>query len=70
MHVLNPFQHLVHDILFVDIFHDSCTDNGMEISLHKVKYEVNVFGTLGFDYVEETDNIRVTVELLQKNDLG
>jgi len=38
VHELETFQHLVDDVLFVDVFEDVGADNGVEICVHKVKH--------------------------------
>ena len=42
----------------------------MQICLHKVEHKINVFGVFGLDYVEETDDVWMAVELLEENNLG
>lgn len=54
----------------MNVFHDTRPNNRMQISLHKVKDKVNVFGAFGLDYVEKTNDVGMAVELLQKDDLG
>ena len=51
------------------VFHYSSSNYRMQISLHKVEHEVNVFRTLRLDYVEQTDNVGMAVELLKENNL-
>ena len=70
MHVLNSFQHLVHNIFLMNVFHNSSPNNSMQICLHKVEHKINVFGVFGLDYVEETDDVWMAVELLEENNLG
>jgi hypothetical protein len=42
----------------------------MQISFHKVKDEINVFGAFGLDDVEKTDDVGVAIKLLEENDLS
>lgn len=64
MHVLNPLEHLIHDIFLMNVLHDTRPDNSMQVGLHKIKDQVNVLGAFGLDYVEKTDDVRMAVELL------
>ena len=51
------------------VFHYASSNYRMQISFHKVEHEVNVFRTLRLDYVEQTDDVGMAVELLKENNL-
>ena len=70
MHVLQAFQDLVDDVLLVDIFEDVGTDDSVKISVHKVEDEVNVTIVFSADYVLKANNVLVTSQLLQEDDLA
>lgn len=70
MHILDAFEHLVHDVSLMNLLHDSCPDNSMKICFHKIKNQVNILWVLGFDYVKQTDYVWMAVELLEKNNLN
>jgi hypothetical protein len=42
MHVLQTFEDLVDDVLLMDIFENVGSDNSVQVSLHKVKNQVNI----------------------------
>ena len=70
MHVLQTFQDLVDDVLLVDIFEDVGTDDSVKISVHEVEDEVNVTIVFSADYVLKANNVLVTSQLLQEDDLA
>ncbi len=70
MHVLDPFEHLIHDVFLMNVLHDTSPNNSMQISFHKVKDQVDVFGAFGLDYVEKTDDVGMAIKLLEENDLS
>ena len=70
MHVLQAFQDLVDDVLLVDIFEDVGTDDSVKISVHEVEDEVNVTIVFSADYVLKANNVLVTSQLLQEDDLA
>lgn len=39
------------------------TDNSMQVGLHKIEHQINVFIILGSDQVLQTNNVRVPVQL-------
>lgn len=70
MHVLKCFEKLVDDVFFMYFLKYPCPYHNMEISFHKIKHQVKIFIILGFDDVEESYDVIVTVELLQKHDFA
>ena len=70
VHVLQAFQDLVDYVLLVDIFEDVGTDDSVKISVHKVEDEVNVTIVFSADYVLKANNVLVTSQLLQEDDLA
>lgn len=76
MHILDPFENpgiklelLIKHILLMDVLHYVCPDNCVEVGLHKVEHQVNIFVILRLQYVLKGHNVGMTVELLQENDL-
>ena len=69
MHVLQALEHLVDDILLMDVFEDVSSNDGVKIRVHKVEDEVNVAIIFSSDDVLKSDNILVAGQFLQENDL-
>ena len=69
MHVLQALKHLIDDILLVDVFEDIGTDDGVEIGIHKVEDEVDVTIVFSSDHVLKADDVLVTGQLLEEDDL-
>ena len=53
----------------MNILHDICSDNGVQISLHKIEDKINIFVILCFEYVLKGNDIGMTIELLKEDDL-
>jgi len=70
MHVLHALQYLVDDVLFVDIFEDVSTDDGMQVGVHEVEDKVDVAIIFGANYILEPNNVLMACQLLQKDDLS
>ena len=70
VHEFEAFQDLVDDILFVDVLQDVSSDYSMQVCVHEVKYQVDVSVIFGPDHVLKPNDILMTVELLQKDDLS
>ena len=69
MHELEAFQVLVDDVLLVDVLQDVGSDNGMQVSIHEVEYEVYIAIVFSSDHILQSDYIFVASQLLQKDDL-
>ena len=70
MHVFKCFEKLIDDVLFMYFLKYACAYDNMEISFHKIEYEVKILIVLGFNDVKEAYDIIVTVELLKEHDLA
>ncbi len=57
MHVFQAFEHLVNDILLVDVFQYICSDNCVKISIHEIKHKVNIPIVFSSDYILEANDI-------------
>jgi hypothetical protein len=68
--VLEAFEDLVDDELFVDFFEDVAADDGVEVDFDELEDEVDVVGVLGFDDVEQPDDALVALELVQEDHLA
>jgi hypothetical protein len=53
----------------MDVLEDVGPDDRMQVSLHEVKHQVDVFVVFCLEDAEETDNVGVSVQLLQENHL-
>lgn len=70
MHELQAFQHLVDDILFVNVLEDICPDHRMQISIHEIKDQVDISVILCPDHVLKADYVFMAGKLLQENYLS
>ena len=70
MHKLKALQHLIDDILFVNVFKDTCTDYSMKISIHEVKHQIDITIVLCTDNILKADDVLMPGELLQEYDLS
>ena len=69
VHVLDAFQDLVDDVLFVYFLQDACPDDGMQIRLHVLEYQIYVPIILRSMNIRQLDYILV-VQLVQEHDLA
>lgn len=69
VHVLDAFKDLIKDIFFVDILHDVGAYDSMQVSLHEIEDEVDVLVVFRLKEPLQGDDIGMSVELLQKNNL-
>lgn len=69
MHILQALKHLIDDILLVDVFEDIGTDDGVEVGIHKVEDEVDVAIVFSSDHVLKADDVLVTRQFLEEDDL-
>jgi hypothetical protein len=53
----------------VDVLHDIGPDDRVQIRLHEIEHQVDIFVVLGLQDAQQGDDIGVAVELLQKDDL-
>ena len=70
VHVLETLQALVNDVLLVDIFQDVRSNDGMQVSVHKVEDKIDVAIIFGTNRVLQANNVLVTVQFLQKDNLS
>ena len=68
MHVLDSLKNssikrkvLIKNIFFVNIFHNVSSDDGMQISLHKIKNEIYIFVILCFEDVLQGNDVGMSV---------
>ena len=57
--ILETFQYLVDDVLFVDVFENVSSDDSVHVDFHGIEYQVNIFIVLGSDYIEQSDYVLV-----------
>lgn len=69
MQVLECFRYLVDDILYMHIFQDALGNHIMQIGLHELEYQIDIFVILCFDCLVKFDYVDV-VGLLQDLDLA
>ena len=70
VHVLQALEHLVDDVLLVDVLKDIGADHRMQVSVHEVKHQVDVAVVFGTHHVLQADDVLVARQLLQENDLS
>jgi len=70
VHVLEALEHLVHDILLVNVFQDVGADNCVQVSIHEVEHQVDVPIILCADHILQPDDVFVAGQLLQENDFS
>lgn len=70
VHELQALEHLIDDVLLVDVFEDVRADHSMQICIHEIEHQVDITIVLGPDHVLQADNVLVTRQLLQENDLS
>ena len=69
VHVLQAFEHLVDDILLVDLFQDVSPDDRVQVSIHEIKDKVNIPIILCSDHVLQPDDVLVADKFLQEDNL-
>lgn len=60
---------LVENVPFMHALHDVGSNDRMQIGLHEVKDQIDVLIVLCFEDIEKRDDIGMTVEFLQEDDL-
>ena len=55
--ILETFQDLVDDVLFVDLFENVSSDDSVKVDFHCIEYQIYVSVILRSNYVEQTDNV-------------
>lgn len=53
----------------MDGLHDVGPNDGVEVGLHEIEHQVDILVVLGFEDIEQRDDVGVPVELLQEDDL-
>ena len=64
MHVLQALQHLVNNVLLVNVFKYVSPDNCVQISIHKVEHQINISIVLSPNYVLQSNYVLVPCQLL------
>lgn len=70
MHVLEAFEHLVNDVLLVDVLQDVGSDHSMQVCIHEIKHKVNISVVFCSNYILQPDDVFVAGQLLEENDLS
>ena len=70
VHVLYAFQGLVDYVPFVNVFQYIGSDDSMEISVHVVEYQVDVFVVFGSVDVKNSNYVFMAAEFLKKYDFS
>ena len=69
MHILQAFDQLVDDVPLVDVLQDVGPNHGVEICVHIIEYQVNVSVILCPDDVQQSDNVVMSIQLLEEDNL-
>lgn len=70
MHVLEALEHLIDNVLLVNVFKDISADDCMEVSVHKIEDKVDIAVVFCADNVLKADDILVAVQFLKEDDLA
>lgn len=70
MHVFQALQHLVDDILLVDVLEDVSSDYRVQVSIHEIEDQVDVSVIFSSNYILEPNDVLVPGQLLQEDDLS
>lgn len=70
MHKLQTLEHLVNDVLLMDILKDVCSYHSMKIGVHEIEHQIDVTVVLSSDHILEADDVFVTRQLLQENNFS
>lgn len=54
----------------MDVFHNVCSNDCVKVSFHEIKDKVQIFIVLGFENVKQRNDVRMAVQLLQKDNLN
>ena len=69
MHKLHAFENLVDNILLVDVLKDVGSNDCVQIRVHEVEHEINVSVIFSTNHVLQSNDVLVTSQLLQKDNL-
>ena len=70
VHVFKALEDLVHDVLLVNVFKDIGSNDGVQVGVHEVKYQVNVAVVFGTDHILQNNDVLVASQLLQENNFS
>ncbi len=70
VHVLEALEYLINDVLLVDVLEDIGADNCVKIRVHKVEDQIDVPIVLGANDILQADDILMTGQLLQEDNLS
>ena len=68
MHELQAFQHLINDVLLVNVLEDVGSNDSMKISIHEIEDEVYISIVFGSYNILQANNVLVARQLLQEDD--
>lgn len=64
MHVLERFDQLIHDILFVNFFQDIGPNDCMKVSFHVLEDEVQVTIVFGLEHIQQPNDVVMAIQVL------
>ncbi len=70
MHILKAFQHLIDDVLLMNIFEDVCADHSVQVRVHEIEYKVYIAVVLGTDHILKSDDVFMARQFLQEDNLS
>ena len=59
--------YLVHDVLVVNGHEDASLDDCVQVSVHKLKHQIDINVILSLDHIQKLNNIVMSRELLKNN---
>lgn len=70
VHILDALEYLIHNIFLMDVLHDVGPDDGVQVRLHEIEHQIDIFIIFCLEDVQQGYDVRVAVELLQEYHLA
>lgn len=70
VHVLDALEYLIHNVFLMDVLHDVGPDDGVQVRLHEIEHQIDIFIIFCLEDVQQGYDVRVAVELLQEDHLA
>jgi len=64
MHVFQALKHLIDDVLLMNVFQDIRSNDSVQISVHKIEYQIDISVVFCSDHILKSNNVLVAGELL------
>lgn len=60
MHILEALEHLVADVLLVDVLKDVSSNNSVEVCVHKIEDKIYVAIVFSANYILQSNDVFMT----------